>query len=107
MKKKEFFIPTTLDTESITRIRLELMSETNAPNAIKCAIEMADLVNLTVTFNLKGVEIVVERNSDIHLIIREYERALLGLIPKAIGPHPKPVLTAAERVAYVGAKAKL
>ena len=107
MGKSKFFISPTLDIKStITGIRLELVSETNAPNAIKCAIEMADLVGLAVTFDFKGVEITVEGNSNIHLIVREHDRASLGLRAKTIGPHPKPVLTAKERVAYVGARAK-
>lgn len=46
--------------------------------------------------NFNGVEIVVQADSNIELLYRDWHRGLSGYIPGPVGPYPAPELTAED-----------
>ena len=60
-----------------------------------------------VHFDFNGVRLRVRQDSDIDLILRDWDRALQGWMPgKDVGPHPAPVLTESDLAYEAVAKAE-
>lgn len=62
---------------------------------VERAIDLAARMANTVEFEFNGVTVRVRGDSDYSLILRDWGRALQGLIPSPVGPYPKE-LTAEE-----------
>lgn len=87
-------------------IRYEAMGGELINNAIKAAIALAKEKHCTVESIFNGVTILVESDSDVGLIMRDWHRALSGYIPSPVGPYPVETLTAAELDSDAGIEAK-
>jgi hypothetical protein len=74
-----------------------VMQTSDIWEAIFEAIEIACENHRFVTFMFSDVEITVACNSEPDLIYRDWMRAKCKCIDPKVSPHPKPVLTAAEK----------
>lgn len=68
------------------------------------AIVIATKDKRSIEFEFGNVHICVHGDSCMELILRDWDRAYNGLIPKRIGPYPNPVLSDAQREAYLKVK---
>ena len=78
-------------------LNLKAVAGAGIKSTIAEAIEIASLVNGTVSFGFNGVTITVDASSNAKTIRRDWRRALLGYIDKNVGPHPNETLSADER----------
>jgi hypothetical protein len=74
---------------------------------VASAIRRASQLGLPVVFEVQRVTIATDSDSDPFLIVRDYERAALGVLSGPVGPYPEPDLSEQEASELRQAQAKL